>query len=210
MRTLALALSLAAFHTAPLRSQDRPQEAPRRVGLMREALAGQVIPVLPLTHVVRDSSFTDSTLAGERVLMLAWADSIVAEALVERSPEISWLYGSELRRVVRRSAGIIPEPHRFGHAILRAPSLKTVPDPTRSHFRTLTALAGGRHVFVPASLTLARDEEGAVRVTLVVVVADSRTGRLIWRSDALGTGPTTAAALRSAVEYFLPDPSATP
>jgi len=209
MRSPALALLLTMTAVSALRSQDPgPKPAPR-IALMREALAGQVMPLMPLTHVVRDSTLRDSTVPGDRAEMLAWADSIVAEAMVERAPEISWLHGSELRRVARRSAGIIPEPHRFGHAILRAGNLRTVPDPTRSHFRTMAALAGGRHVFVPASLVLGRDEEGAVRATLIVVVADSRTGRLIWRSEALGTGPTTAAALRAAVEYFLPDPSGT-
>jgi hypothetical protein len=145
-----------------------------------------------------------------RPKLLAWADSIFTEALVERAPEISWLYGAELERVVRRAAGRLPAPARFGHSVLRSSRLKTVPDPTRSRFRTLTALADGRFVFVPASLAFSRDSTGQVRATLTAAVTDSRTGAIGWRASAIGIGATAEAALRATVDYFLPEETVTP
>ncbi len=193
-----LALGILAA-TAPAQQNDR------RTGLNREALAGQSVPVLPLTHLARSGSFQDSTFPADRESALAVTDSLLGEALIERAPEVTWVAGAELRRVARRSAGILPEPTRYGQAVLRSPNLKTVPDPTRAHLRTLAALANGRYVFVPASVLLERDEEGAVRATLVAVLADTRTGRIMWRADAIGAGATAAAAIRSTIDYFLPD-----
>jgi len=205
--------ALLAGCTAPPATAQEPAPKPkeqRRVGLLREGLVGQTVPVLPITHVVRDSVPGDSSLMVPRAALLIWADSILAEGLVERAPEIVWLYGSELARIARRGTGILPEPSRFGHSILRSPKIKTVPDPTRSHLRTLTALAGARFVFVPASLLFAAGEDGAVRATLIALVTDTRTGAISWRADATGTGATAAAALRATIDFFLPDQSTTP
>ena len=102
--------------------------------------------------------------------------------------------------------------HRFsafqgvGQAVMRGERLETVPDPLRSNLRTLMALAGGRYAFIPASVEYGRDEEGASRVTLVAVLADTRTGAVAWRSkNAVGTGARPADALKAAVVTFLPD-----
>jgi hypothetical protein len=112
----------------------------------------------------------------------------------------------ELRRMARRSGGMLPDPDRMGHAVLRNPGLKTVPDPLRSSLRTLVAIAGGRFVFIPAALAFSRDEEGGVCTALSVVLADGRTGRVVWRAEAVGSGPAAEASLRAAVESFLPRP----
>lgn len=210
MHRAILALILAGACSSPSTAQNPAPREQRRTGLVRESLIGMPVPLLPLTHIVRDTALQDSVLSRPRTALLAWADSILAEALVERAPEIEWLYGEELGRVARKGAGMLPEPSRFGHSILRSPQLKTVPDPTRSHFRTLTALAGARYVFVPASLQLTRDEDGAVRATLMAVVSDSRTGAIPWRAEAFGSGATVAAALRATIDYFLPEQSVVP
>jgi hypothetical protein len=187
-----------------------PSPKEHRVALVRESLAGQVVPVLPLTHLVRDTTVRDSALLVPRAALLAWADSILTEGLVERAPEISWLYGADLNRVARKGAGMIPEPARFGHSILRSGNLKTVPDPTRAYLRTLSGLANARFVFVPASLLFGRDSTGTIEATLVALVTDTRTGAVGWRSSAIGTGPTAAAALKSTIDYFLPDQTTRP
>jgi hypothetical protein len=209
MRSSILVFLVGAACASSSKAQDPAPKDQRRVGLVRESLSGQKVPVLPLTHYYRDSAVHDSALTGQRTAVLAWADSILAEGLVERAPEIEWVYGRELDRVARKAAGMLPEPARFGHAILRSPSVKTVPDPTRSHFRTLTALAGARFVFVPASVAFTLDEEGAVRATLIALVSDTRTGAISWRAEAIGSGPTAGAALRATIDYFLPEQSGT-
>jgi hypothetical protein len=211
MRFLLVLLALGAAVT-PGAAQDKDMRTreQKREGLVRESLAGQNIPIMPFTMVVRDSAVSDSVLLLARPAVMAWADSILADALTLRAPEINWLYGSELARVARRGAGLIPEPAKMGQAILRSEKMKTVPDPTRSNFRILSGLANGRYIFVPAAVRFHRDSTGTVVATLTAVVTDTRSGAIVWRANAIGAGPGAAAALHATVDYFLPEQSTTP
>ena len=182
----------------------------KREGLVRESLAGQNVPIMPFTMLVRDTSVTDSVLMLARPAVTAWADSILAEALVERAPEIGWIYGAELQRVARRGAGMLPDPAKMGQAILRSDKMKTVPDPTRSNFRMLAALAGGRFIFVPASVRFGHDSTGAMLATLTAALADTRSGAVLWHVVATGRGENAGEALHATVDYFLPEQSTTP
>lgn len=205
-----LGLMAVAVAGRPSAAQDMRTRDEKRQGLVRESLAGQNIPVLPFTMVVRDSTVADSALLAARPAVMAWADSILADALTLRAPEISWLYGAELNRVARRGAGMIPEPSKMGQAILRSEKMKTVPDPTRSNFRLLAGLANARYLFVPASVRFSHDSTGAVVATLSAVLTDSRSGAIMWRANATGHGPSAGAALHATVDYFLPEQSTTP
>jgi hypothetical protein len=177
----------------------------KRAGLAREALAGQRVAVLPLGHIVRDTLLTDTLLRIPRAAVLTWADSVLAESLAERSPEVEWVFPEELRKTARKAAGMIPEPDKMGGSVMRSPRIKTVPDPLRGNLRTLMGLVGGRFAFIPASLSFAADS-GQVRATLEAVLADSRTGQVGWRtSNAIGRATTPAAALQAAIATFLPD-----
>lgn len=178
----------------------------KRSGLAREALAGQKVAVLPLTHLVRDSTLPEAFRQTPRDEALAWADSVLAEGLVERSGEVEWVFPVELRTAARKAAGMIPEPDRMGHAIMRNPRLRTVPDPLRGNLRTLMGIVGGRYAFLPASVRVSPDTGGTVQVTLEAVLADTRTGQVGWRSsNATGRGATPAAAFQAAIASFLPD-----
>ena len=163
MRFLLVVSLLFAVRALPAAAQsqkDMRTREQKREGLVRESLAGQNVPVMPLTMVVRDSAVSDSVLLTGRPVLMAWADSILADGLTLAAPEISWVYGAELTRVARRGAGMIPEPAKMGQAILRSESIKTVPDPTRANFRTLAGLAGARFIFVPAAVRFTRDSTG--------------------------------------------------
>jgi hypothetical protein len=177
----------------------------KRSGLAREALAGQRVAVLPLTHIVRDVAAGDSLAGQPRAAALAWVDSLLAESLAERAPEIEWVFPDELRRSARRAAGMLPEPDKMGQAVMRSPQLKSVPDPLRGNLRTLMGIVGGRFAFIPASVRFAPDSSG-VAATIEAVLADSRTGQVSWRSsNAVGRAATPTAALEAAVAAFLPD-----
>ena len=198
---LVAALGLATGVARPLPCQEKPAT---KVGLAAEALAGQSVATLPLTMILRDTTLKDSTLLRERSLVLQWADSLIGEGLVEGAPAVNWVLPAELRRVARRSAGFVPDPDRMGQAVMRSTRIKTVPDPLRSSLRSLMALAGGRHAFIPAALSFMRDEEGAIRATLAAVLVDARLGSVLWRTTAIGTGATPGDALKAAVTSFLP------
>jgi hypothetical protein len=92
----------------------------------------------------------------------------------------------------------------MGQAMLRSPKLKEVPDPLRSSLRNLMAVVGGRVVMVPAAVGFGREADGRVRADLALAAADVRTGRILWRSLAVGSGATPRGALDAALAAVLP------
>lgn len=205
---LALVVGLSQCALAQSTTQKTQREV-KRSGLALESLAGQVVAVMPLTHIVRDTALKDSSLMAPRAEVQAWADSLLGELLLETAPEVTWMLPPELQKVARKGAGMIPEPDRMGPSVMRSDRLEQVPDPLRSNLRTLMALAGGRYVFIPASIYFDLDLDGAVRATVYAVLADTRTGQVAWRAkNAVGAGANRDGALRAALMTFLPDESA--
>lgn len=168
------------------------------------ALAGQKVAVLPLTLAVPELALADDTLLGVRAKVLPWADSVLLESFSGRAPEVTWVGPPELRRAARRAIGFATDPDHMGHAVLRDPTFKVVPDPLRSQIRTLVALVDARFVLVPASAVFLREANGNVRVEMTLVVVDARTGVPAWRSIASGSAPTPTQALRAALAAVLP------
>jgi hypothetical protein len=132
------------------------------------------------------------------------ADSLVGEALLTRGPEVTWVLPPQLRKIARRSAGFVDDPDQMGQAILRSPNLTSVPDPLRSSLRSLVALVGGRMAMVPASVGFGPEPNGQIRADLTLVLADSRSGKVLWRSLAYGRGASPDQALKAAVAAVLP------
>lgn len=179
---------------------QEPKPAP---ALLLAPLAGQPIPVLPITYVVADSGTSPMLPAGLRP-RLAWADSLVGEVLLGRGPEVSWLLPEELRRIARRAPGTVSNPDRMGQALLRSDGLKRIPDPLFSQLRSLAAMSNARQVMVPAAVRFSRVAEG-VRAEVVLVLADARSGALLWRSTPFAIAATPAEALGAAMAKILPD-----
>lgn len=202
LRPVAL-LAAALVLAQPLSAQRREPAIP----LSTAALAGQPVSVLPLTMLVTDPALDgDTTVAPmhERPDALRWADSLIAEVATERAPEVRWILPRALRKAARRGAGFVPDPDQMGQSVMRAPGVKRVPDPLRSNLRTLVALAGGRNVLIPAALAYSRDPDGQLRANLSLVVADARSGSVLWRSLATGAGTSPSAALRAALATVFP------
>jgi hypothetical protein len=193
---------LALSAAAPLSAQERKEPKPQvpAVGLATAGLAGQTVAVLPLTMVVSDPRIPGGTGAKARAGFLRWADSLLADALLERATEVKWLLPADLRRIAQRSAGLMPSPDQMGQAVMRSPALKDVPDPLRSYIRQLVALTGGaRYALIPAAIYLTPEPGDSLKVQLAAVLADGRLGRVVWRTLAVGRGETAAEALRAAL-----------
>lgn len=199
-------LALAALAASGCAGRTPAGQPPLPEPLMTAALAGSSVIVTPLTMVLAEPGFPAGELPADRGTLLVWADSLVGVALVERAPEVRWVLPPELRRVARRSPGVVADPDQMGQAVLRQPSLQTVPDPLRGYLRTLMAVAGGgRHALVPAALIFtAEPGSTSVRVRLAAVLADGRSGGILWRTEVTGTGPTPAHALAAALAIILP------
>jgi hypothetical protein len=108
--------------------------------------------------------------------------------------------------MARRAAGFVPDPDQMGQAVMRAPNLKTIPDPLRSSLRSLLAIADGRLALVPAAVGFGPEPNGEIRADLSLVLGDVRTGKVLWRSLALGRGKTPDQALNAALATVLPGP----
>jgi hypothetical protein len=192
-RPALLTTALALLVTLPLAGQQSPVPQPP---VPTGSLVGQPVAVVPMTLVAIDPAI-------DRRATLSWADSLIGDALVGRAPEVKWVLPPRLRKVARRAPGLVDDPDAMGQAMLRSPRLKEVPDPLRASLRNLMAVVGGRVAFVPAAVGFTRDTTG-IRAELSLVAADTRSGRILWRSVPVGTGPTPAAALGAALAAVLP------
>ncbi len=143
-------------------------------------------------------------MLGPRRAALDRADSVVAEELVARAPEVTWILPDELRRAARRGQPMLADPDQMATALLRSPELTIVPDPLRSQMRALTAVAGDRYALVPASLVFVPDEAGRASAELTVVLIDVRTGVIGWRTVARGVGEGPWESLKAAVKALTP------
>ena len=206
-RSLTLLLTLTAPACLKAQHQSPPPPLPPVHILPSQALAGKKVGVLPITLVVADPAIQSDPIYDQyrdRRSGLNRTDSLISEALVGRGPEVHWILPPELRKMARRAAGFVPDPDDMGQAVLRAPKLQDIPDPLRSSLRSLLAIADGRLALVPASLGFGPESDGQIRADLSLVLADARSGKVLWRSVALGRGKTPDEALSAAVAAVLP------
>jgi hypothetical protein len=175
--------------------------------------AGQTVAVIPITLVVADPVLRSDTLFAayrDRRATLLWADSLIGDAFVGRAPEVNWVLPPRLRKVARRAPGLVGDPDQMGQAVMRAPNLRVIPDPLRSSLRNLVSLTDARIVMIPAALGFSLDSVRAVRADLSLVAADARSGKVLWRGQAIGSGTTPSAALETALAAALPLDAAGP
>jgi len=199
-----MAASLACGGSRSKTSPDPQEPKTPAVPLQTAPLAGQPTAVLPLTLVAPDTSLARGELFRRRDRLLAWADSIIEDRLSARAPEVTWTFPEELRRVAQRAAGVVSDPDKMGQAVMRAEGLEIVPDPLRSQLRSLVAVAGGRFVFIPASVLFRQPEPGTVEAHVMMVLVDARTGAVVWRSLARSRAGSPALALGQALDETFP------
>jgi hypothetical protein len=208
VKPAALAALILLLLSAPLAAQGAPAApAAPAVLVPTEGLAGQQVALMPLTLVAADPALqADSIYAPyrDRRTALLWADSLIGEAFVGRAPEVQWVLPPKLRKMARRSPGLVNDPDQMGQAALRAPKMREIHDPLRSSLRNLMAVVGGRVAMVPAALGFAFLPDRQVHADLSLVAADTRSGKVLWRSQAGGSGATPDAALQAALASVLP------
>jgi hypothetical protein len=155
--------------------------------------------------VVSEPAVPSGYLPKERAEVLRLVDSMLADGATQRAPEVSWVPPADLRRMARRGGGLVPNPDQMGQSIMRTWGLTSVPDPLRSNLRKLLAVAGGwRFALIPASLVFKVDSTGALAADLSILLADTRTGRVVWRSIAKGRGEDATEVLGKAVATIFP------
>jgi len=186
---------------------DTPPTPVPTAPLPTAGIAGQQVPVWPLTLVAAEDTLHWDALIGDRRTTLDKCDSIIGALLAGRSPEVTWVGPAELRRAARRAVGIAAEPDQMGTAFLRAEALVDVPDPLRYQLRTLVGIAGGRFALVPAGLVyrhVPTSPAGVATAELSIVLIDTRVGKVGWRTVARGEGLDPWTALTRAMKNLTP------
>jgi len=199
----------------PALAQEKPAKpvkpAVPAIPLAVAGLAGQGVAVLPLTMVVGDPRVPGTSGPKARAALIVWADSLLADMLMERAPEVTWMLPPALRATARRAPGLLPSPDQMGQSVMRSPHIKDLPDPMRNYLRQLLAMSGGaRYALIPASMWLSSAKGDSLTVQLSAVLADGRLGRVVWRTLAVGSGETADAAYRAALGTILPPDPTTP
>jgi hypothetical protein len=202
-----LSISCAAGAQQPAPATPPAPSPPQVQPVPTAAFVGQNVALMPITLVAPDPALQADTVYApyrDRRTTLQWADSLIGDAFTGRAPEVHWVLPAELRKVARRSPGIVGDPDQMGQAALRSPKLREVPDPLRSSLRNLMAVVGGRVAMVPASIGFGRQADGQIRADLSLAAADTRTGKVLWRSVAVGSGANPREALNAALAAVLP------
>jgi hypothetical protein len=202
-----LSISCSARAQQPAPATAPSHAAPKVLPVPIQALVGQNVALMPITLIAPDPALQSDTIYApyrERRTALLWADSLIGDAFSGRAPEVRWVLPAELRKVARRSPGIVGDPDQMGQAALRSPKLREIPDPLRSSLRNLMAVVGGRVVMVPASIGFGRQADGLIRADLSLAAADTRSGKVLWRSLATGSGANPREALDAALAAVLP------
>jgi hypothetical protein len=199
---LALACGGKPPAPAPVAGSPPPKEPIKPLAVV--PFAGQRVAVTPLTFVVALDTLAEMAPFAAHAAAIAWADSIVAAVVTARGPEVNWVLPPELRKIARRAPTVAPDPDRMGQSMMRENGVETVPDPLRSNLRSLMALAGGRFVFIPAVVSVIPEQGGTIRAEVSLVLVDTRTGKVIWRTLTWGVGSTPSRALTVAMEAVLP------
>ena len=203
---LLLVALLACGGRPAATGQPVPPSVPARP-LYTSALAGEKVSVLPLTMILAEPPLNTEAPFLDRITALRWADTLIRYALENRAPDVSWVFPEDLRAIARRAPMVAPDPDKMGQSVMAAPRLDFMPDPLRSYSRSLVAIAGGRHLLIPASVSFSRAPSGGVKVELSIVMADVRNGQVTWRTLAVGEGSTPADAVAAALHDMLPLPT---
>ncbi|HEX3927495.1 MAG TPA: hypothetical protein VHW65_05820 [Gemmatimonadales bacterium] len=205
-----VAFLAGATFVVPTVAAQKPSKPPKPLpapGLSLAAIAGQHIPVLPTTYVlVAQPTMHPAGYPVDRARRLLWADSIIIDQLTNLGPAVSWLSPDDMRKAFRRAGGMLVDPDRMGQDMMAGDKMKTVFDPLLGYLRRYVAMMNAeRFAMIPAVITFSTLPGDTVRADVTYVLADTRTGAVIWRSHPVGLALNAADALASTIAHILPD-----
>jgi len=201
---LVLLAACGGKQTEPTPPPKKKPDVPA-VALPTFSLSGQPVSVVPLEMIVAATDTLDTlAILQDHQHALRWADSLIGLALLERAPEIKWVLPPELRKRALRAPGVMTDPDRMGQAIMRNSNLKDTPDPLRSYLRSMTAVVGGDFALIPAALLIDVAPDTGLRVYLAMVMSNTRTGDVVYRTVATGVGSNPTRAVKAAMLTVIP------
>jgi hypothetical protein len=187
--------------------ESEPLVQPETRPLPAATFAGRKVVVFPVTYMVAQEALGWTEALGGREDRMLRADSLLEEFLLERVPEADWVFPDALRRAADRAPGMLRDPDRMGVAVLRNSTISEIPDPLISNMRNLIGLVGDRMALVPAGVIFGEPMDTTLdggMVELTVSLVDVRQKRVVWYGSAYGVADDPWAALRVALDEFLP------
>src|SRR5262244_3972766 len=103
LRSRHLALAIGVATHVPLVAQKKPVTQP----IVAAALAGQTVAVLPANLVIVEPTVSDTIAIRKRPEVFRWVDSMVTESFATRAPDVKWIPAPELRRIYKKSGGLL-------------------------------------------------------------------------------------------------------
>ena len=205
MTIATLCAAACAGRSARPTTPEDPFQTIGAAALPIEALAGGSALLLPVgTLVLGDSAALVPELVSRRFGLLAEAGAVLDTVLRERARAVRWMGLAEQRRALRMAPALGIEPDRLETGYLMGSRVEALTDPLWSQLRTMEGMTGARTAIAPAGVKIDR-RGGSYVATYVLVMADSRTGKLQWRGRADGApAATPEAALRSAAAAAVP------
>lgn len=152
--------------------------------------------------IVGDSASPLPELLARRTALVEAAYAALDTAVRRDAREVTWMGLEEQRHFAHRNPTLGLDPDRFATAFLINPELDRIPDPLWSQIRVMAAVAGARFALVPAGVKLAGYPE-AVVATYVLVLADTRTGTVLWRGRVSGPPARSAEAALAVTAGFV-------
>jgi hypothetical protein len=114
------------------------------------------------------------------------ADEEIVFALRARSERVSWVFGSEVEELLRRSPNVQGNLYNLPVGFFLQVEVKRIGDPLYGDIRRLTTLAGANVAVIPIQLRY--DPDGAYHLLMTII--DPVTGRVVWFSTVHGeVGP---------------------
>jgi len=171
------------------------------------AFAGANVLLLAVGGViVGDSASPLPDLLARRTALVESAYAALDTAVRRDARAVTWMGLDEQRRLARHNPTLGLDPDRFATVFLIRPELDRIPDPLWEQVRTMAAVAGARYALVPAGVKLA-GSPGAIVATYVLVLADTRTGMVLWRGRVSGLpAPSAESALASTAGFAIASP----
>ncbi len=200
---MALLAVNACSHRAPERALPADPFANLGVGQIPvSGMAGGGALLFPVGGILFGDSLTALTV--QRGDLLDRSSALLDSVLMRDARDVTWHDQEGMRRLLRRSPGLAPDPTELATGFLLAKRVEGIPDPLWSSIRTLGALSGARMAVIPVAVRLA-GRTGAVSATYAVAVVDVRIGQMVWRGRVTGPDAATPeAAFRAAAAAAVP------
>ena len=157
--------------------------------LPANALAGGGALLFPVGSVIFGDSV--ASLALRRGDLLDRASAVLDSVFQRDVRGVTWHDREAIRRVLRRSPNLGPDPTDLPTGFLLAKKVEAIPDPLWASIRALAAVTGARVAVIPVAVRL-DGREGAVTATFAIAIVDVRLGELAWRGRVTGVAAATA------------------